>query len=298
MELHVLRYFLAVAREETISGAAEYLHLSQPSLSRQLISLENELGKQLFIRGNRKIVLTEDGELLRRRAVEIITLVEKTKSEIQDSQEPISGNIYIGGGETQAMRFIAQTAGKLQKKHPYIQYHIYSGNSDDVKERLDKGLLDFGILVEPFDHTKYDSLKLPVHDIWGVLMRKDSPLAKQEFIKPEDLYQLPLIISRQSMALVTQLEWLGKSTDELNIAGTYNLIYNASLMVEEGVGYVLGLDKLLYSQSEGVLCFRPLFPRQEVGMDLVWKKYQVLSKASEKFLQQINQTVTEINMKT
>ena len=137
MELRVLRYFLAVAREETISGAAEYLHLSQPSLSRQLMDLEKELGKQLFIRGNRKITLTEDGELLRRRAIEIIALVEKTESEIQDSQEPISGTIYIGGGETNAMRFIAQVARKIQKIHPYIQYHIYSGNSDDVKERLD-----------------------------------------------------------------------------------------------------------------------------------------------------------------
>ena len=295
MELRVLRYFLAVAREETISGAAEYLHLSQPSLSRQLMDLEKELGKQLFIRGNRKITLTEDGELLRRRAIEIIALVEKTESEIQDSQEPISGTIYIGGGETNAMRFIAQVARKIQKIHPYIQYHIYSGNSDDVKERLDKGLLDFGILVEPCDHTKYDSVKLPTHDTWGVLMRKDSSLAKKEFIEPEDLYQLPLFLSRQSMALEAQLEWLGKSTDELNIVGTYNLIYNTSLMVEEGMGYALGVDKLIYSQSDGPLCFRPLFPKQEVALDLVWKKYQVFSKTSEKFLQQIHQAIAEAN---
>ena len=295
MELRVLRYFLAVAREETISGAAEYLHLSQPSLSRQLMDLEKELGKQLFVRGNRKITLTEDGELLRRKAIEIISLVEKAESEIHDSQEQISGKIYIGGSETKAMRFIAQTARNLQKMHPYIQYHIYSGNSDDVMERLDKGLLDFGILIEPFDHAKYDSIKLPTHDICGVLMRKDSPLAKHDFVQPEDLYQLPLIISCQSMALEAQLEWLGKSTDELNIVGTYNLLYNASLMVEEGVGYALGLDKLLYSQSEEPLCFRPLFPKQEVAMDLVWKKYQVFSKTSEKFLQQIHQAIAEAN---
>lgn len=148
MELRVLRYFLAVAREETISAAAEYLHLSQPSLSRQLMDLEKELGKVLFIRGNRKIVLTEDGELLRRRATEIITLVEKTEAEIQDSKEPISGNIYIGGDETNATAFIAKAAKNLQKAHPYIQYHMYSGTSDDVKDRLDKGLLDFGILID------------------------------------------------------------------------------------------------------------------------------------------------------
>lgn len=293
MELRVLRYFLAVAREETVSGAAEYLHLSQPSLSRQLIELEKELGKQLFIRGNRKISLTEDGELLYKRAVEIITLVEKTESEIHDSREPVSGNVYIGGEETKAMRFIAKAAGKLQRQHPHIQYHIYSGTSDDVKERLDKGLLDFGVLTSPFDHTKYDSLKLPTRDMWGVLMRKDSEIAEKNCIKPEDLYGRPLIISRQSMALETQLEWLGKSLDELNIVGSYNLIHNAALMVEEGVGYVIGLDRSLYSQSKGPLCFRPLFPVQEVAMDLVWKKYQVFSKTSEKFLEQIRREIAE-----
>lgn len=291
MELRVLRYFLAVAREETISAAAEYLHLSQPSLSRQLMDLEKELGKVLFIRGNRKIVLTEDGELLRRRATEIITLVEKTEAEIQDSKEPISGNIYIGGDETNATAFIAKAAKNLQKAHPYIQYHMYSGTSDDVKDRLDKGLLDFGILMGPFDHTKYDSIKLPTRDTLGLLMRKDSPLAKLEYIKPEDLYDLPLIISRQSMALETQLEWLGKSTDELNIVGTYNLIYNASLLVEEGLGYAIGLDKALYSASEGSLCFRPLYPKQEVSMDLVWKKYQVFSRTSEKLLEQVQKII-------
>lgn len=296
MELRVLRYFLAVAREETISAAAEYLHLSQPSLSRQLMDLEKELGKLLFVRGNRKIALTEDGELLRRRATEIITLVEKTESEIQDSNEPISGNIYIGGDETNATRFIAKAAKSLQKAHPYIQYHMYSGTSDDVKERLDKGLLDFGVLVGPFDHTKYDSIKLPTRDRLGVLMRKDSPLAKQEFVKPEDLYNLPLIISRKSMALENQLEWLGKSTDELNVVGTYNLIYNASLLVEEGLGYAIGLEKPLYSQSEGLLCFRPLSPVQEITMDLVWKKYQVFSKTSEKFLQQVQSTIEEFSL--
>lgn len=293
MELRVLKYFIAVAREKTISSAADYLHITQPSLSRQLMDLEKELGKQLFIRGNRKIVLTEDGELLYRRAIEIITLVEKTESEIQDSNEPISGNIYIGGSETKAMRIIAQAAAELQKLYPYIQYHIYSGTSDDVKEKLDKGLLDFGVLMGQFDHTKYDSIKLPDHDVWGVLMRKDSPLAKREFIKPEDLYNLPLIISRQSTALETQLEWLGKSADELNIVGTYNLIYNASLMVEAGVGYALGLEKLLYSQSEGQLCFRPIYPWQRTAMDLVWKKYQIFSKTSEKFLQQIRHIINE-----
>lgn len=293
MELRVLRYFLAVAREETISAAAEYLHLSQPSLSRQLMDLEKELGKQLFIRGNRKITLNEDGELLRKRATEIINLVEKTESEIHDNHEPISGNIYIGGGETNAMRFIAKAANGLQAAHPYIQYHIYSGTSDDVKERLDKGLLDFGVLTGPIDHTKYDSIKLPCHDICGVIMRKDSTLASREYIKPQDLYKLPLVISRQNIALEILLDWFEKSTDELNIVGTYNLIYNALLMVEEGVGYAVGLDNF---QLGDKLCFRPLFPKQEISIDLVWKKYQVLSKAAEKFLQQINEVLSQNNI--
>ena len=292
MELRVLRYFLAVAREETISGAAEYLHLSQPSLSRQLMDLEKELGKTLFVRGNRQITLTEDGELLRRRANEILALVEKTESELRDSQEAISGDVYIGGGETQAMRLIAQAAQKLHETHPYIRYHLYSGNSDDVTERLDKGLLDFGILIEPFNRKKYASLKIPTNDTWGVLMRKDCSLASQKTISPEDLWQLPLILSRQSITMESQLEWLGKSSDELNIVGTYNLIYNASLMVEEGVGYALCLDKLIYTKANSSLCFRPLSPCQEVGMDIVWKKYQVFSKPAKKFLEQIQQIIT------
>ena len=176
MELRVLRYFLAVAREENISAAAEYLHLTQPTLSRQLMDLEEELGKKLFIRGNRKITLTDDGVLFRKRAGEIIELVEKTELEFRSSDEVIAGDIYIGGGETESMRLIARTARVMQTRYPGVRYHLYSGNADDVGERLDKGLLDFGVIIEPFDRKKYDSLRLPAANRWGVLMRRDLSL--------------------------------------------------------------------------------------------------------------------------
>lgn len=287
MELRVLRYFLAVAREESISGAAEALHVTQPTLSRQMMELEEELGKTLFLRGKRKISLTEEGMFLRKRAQEIVTLVEKTESEFSAAEETISGDVYIGGGETDAMRLIARTAKELQADYPRIRYHLYSGNGEDVSERLDKGLLDLGILVEPFDMKRYDFIQLPATDIWGVLMRKDSPPAEKEHIQPEDLWELPLLTSRQTMAQKELMAWLGRGREELHIVSTYNLIYNASLMVEEGLGYALSLDRLINTTGDSALCFRPLRPKLEVGLDIVWKKYQVFSPATAKFLERL-----------
>lgn len=287
MELRVLRYFLAVTREQTISGAAQYLHVSQPSLSRQLMDLEKELGQQLFVRGNRRITLTEAGELLRRRADELVLLADKTEAELRSMQEVVSGDVYIGGGETEAMRLIARAARDLQAAHPHICYHLYSGNADDVTERLDKGLLDFGLLIEPFDKQKYDFIRLPVSDRWGVLMRRDSPLAERQTICPADLRDLPLIISRQSMVLHALSDWFDRPIEELHVAATYNLLFNASLMVEEGVGYALCLDHLVHTGPDSALCFRPLSPTQQAGIGIVWKKYQVFSKAAAKFLEHI-----------
>lgn len=285
MELRVLHYFLAVVKQGNIINAAEALHVTQPTLSRQLMELEEELGKKLFIRGNRKISLTDEGILLHKRAEEIIDLVEKTKSEIVSSDKLISGDIYIGGGETEVMRLLAQAAKKLQKDYPNIKYHIYSGNADDVTEKLDKGLLDFGVLIEPANISKYNFLKLPAVDRWGVLMRRDSPLAKYETIKPEYLWDIPLLCSRQSMVGKELAQWIGKDFNSLNISATYNLIYNASLMVEEGIGYALCLDKLINTLDNSTLCFKPLEPKLEVGLNIVWKKSQVFSKASHKFLE-------------
>lgn len=289
MEIRVLRYFLAVAREESISRAAEYLHVTQPTLSRQLMELEDELGTKLFIRGkrNRSVILTDDGMLLRRRAEEIVELTDKTEAEIHAKDGIISGDIYIGGGETDAMRFIAQTARDLQEDYPDICYHLFSGNADDVTERLDKGLLDFGILVGSANTEKYDYITLPATDVWGLLMRKDSPLAEKNAVRPGDLKGLRILGSRQAVMRNELSGWYGGDFECLNIAATYNLIYNAALMVDEGFGYALCLDKLINTTGDSNLCFRPLEPRLEARLILVWKKYQVFSRAVQKFLERL-----------
>ena len=284
MELRVLRYFLAVAREESISAAAESLHLTQPTLSRQLMDLEAELGKTLFLRGNRKVTLTQEGAFLRKRANEILDLVEKTQAEFQTSQEALSGDVYVGGGESDAMRLIARTAGALQSAHPQVRFHLYSGNAYDVGERLGKGLLDFGILMGTADLANYDYLQLPLYDSWGVLMRKDSPLAQKARVRPEDLWDQPLLLSRQALIKSSLSNWLQRDLGALNVVSTYNLLFNASLMVEEGLGYALALDKLINTSGDSPLCFRPLEPALRSELHVVWKKYQVFSKAAEAFL--------------
>lgn len=291
MDIRVLQYFLAVARESSITKAAESLNMTQPPLSRQLKELEDELGKQLLIRGNRKVTLTEEGMILRKRAEEMVELMEKTKSEIISSGENISGAIYIGGGETEGMRLIAKVAEKIQKKHPDISYHLFSGNADDVTERLDQGLLDFSVLIEPADIKKYDFIKLPARDRWGLLMRRDHPLATKQAIKPENLQGIPLIASRQSLAHNELSGWLGKQYESLHIVSTYNLLYNASLMVEENVGCALCLDNIIPKYENSPLCFRPLEPQITVGLDIVWKKYQVFTKPATLFLNMLQEEI-------
>ena len=292
MEFRVLQYFLAVAREQSVSGAAEYLHLSQPTLSRQLKDLEEELGKQLFIRGNRKITLTDEGMTLRKRAEEIVQLVKKTEDEIILSDDSLSGNIYIGAGETDAVRILARAANQVQASYPKICFHISSGDATDVIEQLDKGLLDFGVLFEPTDLSEYNYLRIPAKDEWGVLMRRDAPLSEKRMIIPEDLRDKPLIVSRQAVNKSRGLfEWLGKEPDELNIVATYNLLFNGSLMVEERMGYALCLNHIINSTGESNLCFRPLSPKLETRLNVVWKKYQMLSKPAEKFLEKLQELI-------
>lgn len=291
MDIRVLQYFLAVARESSITKAAESLNMTQPPLSRQLKELEDELGKQLLIRGNRKVTLTEEGMILRKRAEEMVELMEKTKSEIISSGENISGAIYIAGGETEGMRLIAKVAEKIQKKHPDISYHLFSGNADDVTERLDQGFLDFGVLIEPADIKKYDFIKLPARNRWGLLMRRDHPLATKQAIKPQNLQGIPLIASRQSLAHNELSGWLGKQYESLHIVSTYNLLYNASLMVEENVGCALCLDNIISEYENSPLCFRPLEPQITVGLDIVWKKYQVFTKPATLFLNMLQEEI-------
>lgn len=287
MDIRVLKYFLAVAREESITRAAESLQMTQPPLSRQLKDLEDELGKKLLIRGSKKVTLTEDGMLLRKRAEEMIDLMEKTKAELASSDENLDGDIYIGGGETEAVSLFAQTAEKLQKKYPLIHYHIYSGDAEIVMEKVDKGLIDFGLLVGPVDVSRYEHMRLPVSDTWGVLMRKDSPLVKQETICAVDLWDKPLVLSHQAVLSHDMMDWFGKDINTLNVVMTYNLIYNASLFVKKGIGYAITLDKLLNTTGESELCFRPLYPKLEANLCIIWKKYQIFSKASKAFLRQL-----------
>lgn len=284
MELRVLRYFLAVAREQNITAAANFLHVSQPTLSRQLMDLEAEFGKTLMIRGKRKITLTSEGQLLRKRAEELIALADKTEAEITFSDTEIGGDIYIGGGEADAVRLVAKLAKDIQKEYPNIHYHLVSGDADDLQEKLDKGLLDFGIFVEPADITKYEFVRLPATERWGIVMRKDSHLAKRDAIHAEDLWDLPLIISRQTTQDKILQKWFQKDLNGLNIVATYNLYYNAGLMVEEGIGYLVGIDKLANTSENSSLCFVPLDLDYQLHFDLVWKKYQAFSRAAELFL--------------
>ena len=292
MELRVLQYFLAIAREQSIVRAAKSLHLSQPTLSTQIKAMEKELGKQLLIRGtkgSRKVTLTEEGMILRKRAEEILNLVQKAQREISLSYKVIVGDVYIGTGETDAVRIIAKAARELYKTYPGIHYHISSGNAQFVIEQLDKGLIDFGIIFGPIDQTKYNFIEMPFKDTWGVLMLQDSPLAAKAAISPEDLWNKPLIISQQANAQGGLAAWMKKELSELEIVATYNLLFNASLMVEEGLGYAIGLDKIIHTSGNSNLCFRPLTPKREAGMSIIWKKYQVFSKASEKFMQKMKE---------
>ena len=284
VDIRVLEYFLAVAREESITKAAEFLNMTQPPLSRQLKDLEKELGKQLLVRGSKKITLTEDGMLLRKRAEELVDLMEKTKAELTGSDETIGGDIYIGGGETDAVLSFAATAKELQEKYPMIHYHLYSGDAEIVMEKLDKGLIDFGLLVGPVDVSKYEYIRLPIRDTWGVLMRKDSPLAEKDSIQAEDLWDKPLIVSHQTSISSDMMAWLQRDASKLNIVMTYDLIFNASLFVRQGLGYAIALDKIINTSGDSELCFRPLYPTMEAGLCIVWKRYQVFSKASQEFL--------------
>lgn len=295
MEMRALENFLAVAREQNITAAAESLHISQPALSTQLKAMETELGKQLLIRGvkgSRKVMLTEEGMILRKRAEEILSLMRRTEEEIAGSNETIAGNVFIGTGETEIVRLFARIAKKLQQKYPDIRYHISSGNAEHVLEYLDKGLIDFGLLFTEIDTQKYEAIPVPIKDTWGVLMRKDSPLAQKETICPKDLWDKPLIVSHQKGDDAYLNQWLGREESELNIVATYNLVFNASLLVDEGLGYALCYDKLVNTHGSN-LCFRPFSPRLDAYGFIVWKKYQVFSKAANIFLQNLRSMLSE-----
>lgn len=282
MELRVLQYFLAIAREESISRAAEFLHITQPTLSRQIRELEDELGFRLFVRGSRKITLTDEGMLLRKRAEEITSLVEKTETDISSARETVAGDVFIGCGETVGMRLLVKAAKNLRADCAGVNFHLFSGSEEEVAERLDKGLIDFALFVGQANLDKYDYFRLPCADTWGVVVRADDPLAAKSGVAPSDLAGVPLICSRQLIDNNEMSGWLGRDFRELHIAATYNLVFNAALMAEEGLGVVLTIEGLV--PCGGSLCFRPLEPKVTAGLVLAWKKYQILSRAAEKFL--------------
>ena len=291
MEIRELKYFLAVAQKQNISRAAESLYMTQPSLSRQMQNLEKELGKQLFVRGSKKIELTEAGYLLRKRAEEMLALYEKTQAELAAPDEG-AGEIRIGGGESFAVSLVARLAAQLRKEMPRALFRFYSADTQDVAERLEKGLIDFGILVEPAELSRYEYVRLPQKDTWGVLMRSDSPLAQKQYITPQDLRGKPLIRSQHALSNEELSAWFCDDGEQ-EVAATYNLLYNASLLVREGMGYAVGLDKIINTSGESDLCFRPLFPKLESSLAVAWKKKQLFSPPAQRFLQMLRQEFAE-----
>lgn len=286
MELRVLHYFLAVAQEENMTRAAQVLHTSQSNLSRQLAELERQMGKKLFDRGSRKITLTEEGMFLCKRAKEIIELAERTESDLKTFHEITSGTVHIGAVETHAMHHFARYILSLRETYPQITYDLFSESIAEITDGLHSGLLDFGVLVAPVDMQKYDYIKLPQNDAFGLLMRKDSPLAAKPFVRPEDIGDLPVWVAHQQLEGNVLSGWLGRDVSTLNIVATFNLITTPSMMIEEGLGMAFTFDRLVTVPEDGPLCFRPLEPAVTAELYLVWKKYQMFSKAAEVFLKE------------
>ena len=295
MEIRVLKYFLLVAREENITKAANLLHLTQPTLSRQLMQLEEELGVQLFRRSKHRIILTEEGMLLRRRAEEIVALADKTKDDLQHREEQLTGNVAVGSGELQSSSFLTQLLTAFQEKNPLVSFTIYSGNSDNIKERIERGLLYVGLLQEPVDISKYSFVRTPCREQWGVLVREDSELASRERVSQADLASVPLILPEREIVQNELLNWFSPYAEGLRITATGNLLYNLASLARASGGSVLTLN--LDCTYEG-LRFIPLSPPLESNTVLVWKKTQTFSAAaaaliefSEKYISGMEQNL-------
>lgn len=282
MELRVLKYFIEVAREQNITAAAERLYITQSTLSKQLMELEKELGKQLLVRGKRRTTLTDDGMFLFRRAQEIVELADRTEAAFKTTDDVITGDISIGCGETEGMNTVIAAMQRMNEAYPDVHFHLYSGNDEDVSERLLSGLIDFGLFVGSTDLDQYDYVRLSESDVWGLVVRKDHPLAQKPSVRPADLFSVPILCARQAISSNELAGWLGQDLSELNIRATYNLVHNAALMAKAGMGCVLTIDKLI--PEGGELVFRPLEPTVRADLAFAWKKHQVFSKAAEKFL--------------
>lgn len=293
MEIRVLRYFLEIAREGNMTRAAEYLHVSQPTLSKQMKELETELGKKLFRRSSSSVSLTSEGMLLRKRAEDILDMVDKTTDEFSALDDITGGEVHIGCAESHQIKYLARVIKEFKENYPLFRYHISSGNTEQVTERLDKGLFDFAVIVEPPDLSKYNYIEVPEVNIWGVVMKKDSPLAQNDQIHIEDLLGLPLICSLQAMREDIP-RWCGEKVDMLNLSGSINLFYNGSVFVKEGLGYMLTFNGLASTGVDSELCFRPLEPVLETKMYVIWKKYQVFTPIAELLIKKLKTDLTGI----
>ncbi len=283
MEIRTLRYFLAVAREENMTRAAETLHVSQPTLSKQIQSLEEELGKRLFIRHSFRIELTEEGRLLRERAEDLVSMADKIAGEFTALDDVTGGDVYLGLAESYQIRYLARVIKEFKEICPGLRCHVTSGDTEQVTEKLDKGILDFAVLAETPDTGKYNFLRFPEADVWGLVVPQDSPLAAKEAVSAEDLAGLPLFCSEQSWRRDLP-GWCGEKMDALRLEGSFRLSYNASLFVREGLGVLLTLDRLIDTSPENGLVFRPLTPRLEERLYLIWRKRQVFTPIAERLL--------------
>lgn len=288
MEIRVLRYFLEIARENNMSRAAETLHVSQPTLSKQMKDLETELGKKLFRRGSTSVSLTDEGMLLRKRAEDILAMVDKTADEFRELDNITGGEVHIGCAESYLIKHLARVIREFKKDYPLFRYHLTSGNTEQVVERLDRGLIDFAFIVEPPNLERYNYIEIPGTDIWGLIMRKEHPLAKKKEIVFDDLIGLDLICSEQGMKFDIA-RWCGEKTDKLNLGGTINLCYNGSIFVEEELGCMLGFEHLISTGEDSPLCFRPLIPQLETKMYVIWKKYQIFTPIAELLLEELKE---------
>lgn len=285
MDIRIMEYYLAIVREGNISAAAEALHVSQPALSRQIKDLEEELGVTLFERGSRRIKLTEEGMILRRRAEEMVRLMQITESEISRAHSTLTGEVHIGAGESLAFHHLSRIAGEIHGEHPDIRFTITSGDTADLLDQLDNGLIDVALIFTDYDHSQYQGIRLPADDKLGLLMKKDSPLAEKAAVTVSDLQGLPLIVPRAARELLASDPTLAG----LNMVTVYNLIYNASLFVEDGVGYAIGFGGLLNVTGDSALTFRPLESHLSQAGTVIWKKYEVFSPAVNLFLERLRQ---------
>lgn len=286
MEIRTLRYFIAVAREENMTKAADILHVTQPTLSKALKALENELGKKLFTRHSFSIALTDEGMLLRDRAEDLISMADKIQRDFLSLDDISGGDLYFGLAESYQIRYLARELRIFKKNHPGLKYHITSGDTEQVTEKLDKGLLDFAVLCDAPDARKYDYLIFPEGDVWGVIMPQEASLAKKETISVNDLTGLPLFTSEQAWTGDIK-RWAGKAYAKLHLEGSFRLAYNASMFVKEGLGYQLSFKHLVNTTAESGLIFRPLSPRLETKLFLIWNKYQTFTPLADRFLSQI-----------